>query len=183
MIRSASAEDAQAVLSVYAQYIDTPITFEYTLPSVTEFRRRVTETLEEYPYIVWEEGGRVLGYAYAHRYRERAAYQWGVELSVYVEESAHGKGIGRALYEELFRLLKMQGVRTVYGCVTLPNEKSAGLHKALGFTAAGVFHNAGFKNGSWHDVIWYEKSITSYDDEPEPLRPLSEAAERKERQP
>lgn len=172
MIRIAVPDDAEAVLSVYAQYIDTPVTFEYALPSVREFRGRIVTTLEEYPWLVWEEDGLILGYAYAHRYRVRQAYQWGAELSVYVEKSVHGKGIGSALYEELIRLLVRQGVKTVYGCVTLPNEKSQALHTSLGFTEAGVLRSAGYKAGRWHDVIWYEKPVAPYDDPPAPFCPF-----------
>ena len=173
-IRPASPADAEALLSVYAQYIDTAITFEYALPSAEAFRDRIRDTLAEYPYLVWEEEGRALGYAYAHRLREREAYRWSAELSVYVDERAQGAGIGRALYEALIRLLAAQGVKTAYGCVTLPNEKSAALHESLGFAAAGVFRRAGYKAGAWHDVIWYEKAIAPYDDPPAPPRLFSE---------
>ena len=163
MIRSALLSDTEAILSVYAGYIDTTITFECALPSVFEFRSRVQTISADYPYLVWEEDGRVLGYAYAHRYREREAYQWGAELSIYIDRRVQSKGVGRALYTELIHRLRAQGVKTVYGCITLPNEKSVRLHESLGFTAAGVFHNAGYKNGAWHDVIWYEKAIAPYD--------------------
>ncbi len=179
-IRPAVPDDAASLLAIYAQYIDAAVTFEYTLPTEAEFRRRIGTTLAEYPYLVWEEDGRPLGYAYAHRFRERAAYRWGAELSVYVDKSAHGRGVGRALYEELMRLLALQGIKTVYGCITLPNEKSVGLHEALGFAAAGVFHAAGFKSGQWHDVIWYEKALAPFDERPAPPLPYPAVTERKE---
>lgn len=172
MIRIADPADAEALLSVYAQYIDTPITFEYALPTAEEFRRRILTTLEEYPYLVWEEDGRLLGYAYAHRFRSREADRWGAELSVYVDRNAHSRGVGKALYTELMRLLRQQGVKTAYGCVTLPNGKSEALHSSLGFTEAGVFHSAGFKAGQWFDVIWYEKALAPYDGQAEPPRPF-----------
>lgn len=178
-IRSAAPDDAAALRAIYAQYIDTPVTFEYALPTADEFRRRIGTTLAEYPYLVWEQDGRPLGYAYAHRFREREAYRWGAELSVYVDAGAHGRGVGRALYEELMRLLKLQGIRTVYGCITLPNDKSVGLHESLGFAAAGVFHAAGFKNGAWHDVIWYEKALMPFDERPAPPVPYPDVTERK----
>ena len=123
MIRTAVPADAEALLSVYAQYIDTPITFEYELPSVAEFRRRILSTLEGYPYLVWEEDGFLLGYAYAHRYREREADRWGAELSVYVDRSAHSRGIGKALYAELIRLLREQGVSRVQELLPLRYER------------------------------------------------------------
>ena len=173
-IRPAEAGDAEALLGIYGQYIDTPITFEYRLPTPEEFRGRILTTLEEYPYLVAEADGRPAGYAYAHRFRERAAYQWGAELSVYVDRRLHRSGAGRALYETLIRLLAAQGLKTVYGCITLPNEKSTAFHEALGFTPAGVFRRAGFKAGAWHDVIWYEKAIGPYGGEPCPPRPYPE---------
>lgn len=181
MIRPAVPADAEALLSIYAQYIDTPITFEYGLPSVAAFRGRILETLEEYPYLVCEEDGTLLGYAYAHRFRQREADSWGAELSVYVDKNAHSRGIGRALYTELIRLLRLQGIKTAYGCVTLPNEKSTALHASLGFTEAGIFHNAGCKAGRWHDVIWYEKALADYDEDPAMPRPFAELAENKEK--
>ena len=172
MLRFAVPEDAEAILAVYAQYIDTSVTFEYELPSPADFRARVEQILAEYPYLVWEEDGAILGYAYAHRYRERAAYQWGAELSVYVDKGARGRGLGTRLYAALTELLRLQGLRTVYGVVTQPNEASDRLHTAMGFTVAGVVHNAGFKNGAWHDVTTYEKPIGDFDSAPEPLRSI-----------
>ncbi len=171
MLRFAAPGDAEALLRIYARYIDTSITFEYDLPSVSEFRQRIETISAEYPYLVWEEHGVLLGYAYAHRYRERAAYQWGAELSVYVDDSAHGRGLGTKLYAALMALLRLQGVRTVYGVVTQPNEKSGRLHTAMGFTPAGTVHAAGFKNGAWHDVTTFEKAIGDYD-APPPLIPF-----------
>ncbi len=175
MLRFAEPADAEALLAIYAQYIETSITFEYDLPTAEEFRRRIEDITATYPYLVYEEGGRVLGYAYAHRYRERAAYQWGAELSVYIDRSAHGFGLGKRLYAALIRLLRLQGVRTVYGVVTQPNEKSGRLHTAMGFTVAGIVRSAGYKAGAWHDVATYEKPIAPHDDPPAPLLPLSAA--------
>ena len=168
MLRFAVPDDADALRAIYAQYIDTSVTFEYSLPSPEEFRRRMEDISAEYPYLVWEEDGVPLGYAYAHRYRERAAYRWGAELSVYLDRDARGRGLGARLYGALMALLRLQGIRTVYGVVTQPNEASDRLHTAMGFTVAGVVHNAGFKAGRWHDVTTYEKPIAPYDDEPAP---------------
>lgn len=169
MIRFASLSDAEAILAIYAQYIDTSITFEYELPTLQAFRGRIRDISAVYPYLVREENGTILGYAYAHRYRERAAYQWGAELSVYVDRNAHGRGIGAGLYTAVMELLTLQGVRTVYGIVTQPNEKSDRLHAAMGFTPAGIVRRAGFKNGKWHDVITYEKAIGTFHGAPQPL--------------
>ena len=174
MIRFALPSDAEALLAIYAQYIQTSITFEYDLPSPDEFRTRIRDISRFYPYLVWEEDGHVLGYAYAHRYRERAAYQWGAELSVYVDEAAHGRGLGTKLYRALMALLALQGLRTVYGVVTQPNEKSDRLHGSLGFSLAGTVHGAGFKAGLWHDVATYEKSIGDFGASPAPPKSIRE---------
>lgn len=167
-IRPAKREDAAALLAIYAQYYDTPITFEYPpLPTAEDFARRVEETSAHYPYLVAEEEGAILGYAYAHRLREREAYRWAAELSVYVKREMRGRGLGRKLYETLMEQLKAQGVRMVYGCVTAPNPASEGLHEALGFQRCGVFHKSGYKCGKWLDVIWFEKQIGDTETAPE----------------
>ena len=173
-IRLAAAADAAALLGIYGQYIDTPITFECALPSEEAFRRRVAEYGAACPYLVWEEDGRILGYAYAHRLGERAAYQWSAELSIYLGRDSTGRGLGRRLYGALMELLRLQGVRTVYGCVTLPNAGSEGLHAAMGFRLTGTWHRAGFKCGAWRDVGWFEKTIAPYDPSPAPVRPIGE---------
>ena len=173
-IRFAAAADAAALLGIYGQYIDTPITFECTLPSEEAFRRRVAEYGAACPYLVWEEDGRILGYAYAHRLGERAAYQWSAELSIYLGRDSTGRGLGRRLYGALMELLRLQGVRTAYGCVTLPNAGSEGLHAAMGFRLTGTWHRAGFKCGAWRDVGWFEKTIAPYDPSPAPVRPIGE---------
>ena len=175
MLRYAVPSDAEELLAIYAQYIETSITFEYTLPSEEEFRRRIVEISAVYPYLVHETDGRIDGYAYAHRFAERAAYQWSADLSVYLDRDARAMGLGRTLYEALIELVRLQGVRTVYGLVTTPNERSDRLHLGMGFTAAGVTHNAGFKNGLWRSVTIYEKPIAPYDPDPAPLRSIRES--------
>ena len=171
-MRFAAAADSAALLDIYGAYLDTPVTFELTLPTEAEFARRIADFGGVYPYLVWEEGGRPLGYAYAHRLAERAAYQWGAELSVYLAPAAVGRGLGRRLYGALTELLRLQGVRTAYGCVTLPNPASEGLHEALGFRRSGVWRRAGCKGGVWWDVAWFEKPLAPYDPSPAPIRPI-----------
>lgn len=175
-IRIATEDDAAEALAVYSRYIGTPITFEYELPSVGEFARRIRSTLAEYPYLVYTEEERVRGYAYAHRLAEREAYRWGAELSVYLDSGVTSRGIGRVLYGVLIGLLKQQGVRTVYGCVTTPNPRSERLHEKLGFRRIGTLRRAGFKCGAWHDVTWFEKEIAAYDVPPPELIPFSRIA-------
>ena len=175
-IRIATEDDAAEALAVYSRYIGTPITFEYELPSVGEFARRIRSTLAEYPYLVYTEEERVRGYAYAHRLAEREAYRWGAELSVYLDSGVTSRGIGGVLYGALIGLLKLQGVRTVYGCVTTPNPRSERLHEKLGFRRIGTLRRAGFKCGAWHDVTWFEKEIAAYDEPPPELIPVSRIA-------
>ena len=169
MLRPAVPADAEALLGIYGQYIDTSITFEYTLPSLAEFRGRIEEISGFYPYLVAEEDGVPLGYAYAHRFAGRAAYQWSAELSVYLDRAARGRGIGRKLYSAAMDLLRRQNVRTAYALVTAPNEPSDRFHRAMGFHAAGMIKNAGFKNGAWRSVTIYEKALADYDTPPGPL--------------
>lgn len=173
-IRFAAAGDAGALLEIYAQYIDTPITFECRPPSEEEFSGRITGIAKEYPYLVCEEGGRIIGYAYAHRHMEREAYQWNAELSVYLHQSFTARGLGKTLYLILIEILKLQGIRTVYGVVTAPNAKSEGLHASLGFQLLGTCHRAGYKCGKWHDVMWFEKQIAPYDSSPKPIISINE---------
>lgn len=176
-IRLAHPEDSTALLAIYGQYIHTPVTFEYDLPTQQTFAQRISSTLEDYPYLVWEDAGVPLGYAYAHREREREAYQWNAELSIYLAPSATGQGVGRRLYTALIQLLTLQGVHTVYGAVTDPNPPSEGLHQALGFRRLGVHQNTGYKNGNWHGVIWFEKALLPYGPEPTPVLPFPQLDE------
>ncbi len=162
-VRFAVPDDAQALLRIYAQYMETPITFEYVLPSLGEFSERIAAISAWYPYLVCEEDNTLVGYACAHRHGEREAYQWGAELSVYLDRDYTSKGLGKMMYRMLIDMLKAQGIRTVYGAVTAPNIKSEALHNALGFCVLGVYHNAGYKKGRWHDVVWYEKQIAPYE--------------------
>ena len=176
-IRFVTAEDNKALLNIYAQYIDTAITFEYSLPTEAEFLHRVKNISKDYPYLVAEDKGKIIGYAYAHKYKERAAYQWGAELSIYMDKTYTTKGIGKKLYSILIEILKLQGVKTVYGFVTSPNIKSERLHNILGFQNIGMHHNTGYKCGKWQNVQCFEKSLANYDDNPLPVLSISEISE------
>ena len=172
-IRRAEPEDAAELLSIYAPYVEESwVTFECVPPTVEEFRRRMEEFSRHYPYLVCCRAGEILGYAYAHRQAERAAYQWNAELSIYLAPAAVGKGYGRRLYQALLDLLSLQGVRTVYGVVTSPNPASEALQKSLGFRLIGVHKNTGYKAGQWRDVLWFEKSLAPYDADPQPVLPF-----------
>ena len=170
----ARQEDSAALLSIYQEYIDTPITFEYTLPTQEEFAQRIETISVDYPYLVARKGSRCIGYAYAHRQMERAAYQWNAELSVYLDCAAVSHGLGKRLYRALMEILRLQQIRTVCGVVTLPNAKSEGLHKGMGFSQTALHKCAGYKNESWHDVAWFERSIAPFDQPPEPFVSISQ---------
>lgn len=173
--RLADEADATELLRIYAPYVtDTVISFEYEVPSVSEFQERIRSISAEYPYIVCLSGDKIVGYAYGHRYIDRAAYSWSAELTVYLDRDWHGAGIGKKLYGVLMEILKLQNVKTVYGCITSQNEKSIGFHKALGFTEVGTYHKTGYKCGMWLDVVWLEKALGEYSEEPEPFIPLCE---------
>lgn len=159
-VRLANVADAQEILNIYAPYvINTNITFEYTVPTLEEFRNRMEIIMKKYPYIVAVSKNRIVGYAYAHEYKERAAYQWNVETSIYVDENLKHQGIGSLLYRKLLDILALQNVQNVYACVTLPNQNSEKLHHAFQFELVGRFHNSGYKLNQWHDVGWFERSI------------------------
>ena len=175
-LRMAAEQDAPALLEIYRSYIATTITFEYEAPTEEEFARRIRGVLREYPYLVCEADGRPVGYAYAHRHKERSAYQWDAELSVYLSETAFGRGVGRALYGALMELLQRQNVRNVYGAITGENERSIRFHRRLGFAELGVYHETGYKCGRWLDVCWMEKRLPGQTP-PLPVRPLHELPE------
>lgn len=168
-IRFVTIEDTEKLLNIYNQYIDTNITFEYKLPSVDEFRQRIIDISRDYPYIVLENNDAICGYAYAHRFKERDAYAWGAELSIYLDKNICAKGYGKKLYLTLIEILKLQGVKTVYACVTGKNTNSENFHEHLGFKTVGTFKNAGYKNNSWHNIVWFEKQINDYDINPQQI--------------
>lgn len=174
-IRLAQEADAPEILAIYEPYIkETSITFEYETPSLDEFKNRIRQISSDYPYLVCLSEDRIIGYAYAHRHMERAAYQWNAELSVYLHNAYLGCGIGKTLYNTLIEILQLQNVRNVYGGAAFPNENSEKLHEHLGFQKLGVYHNTGYKFGAWHDVMWFEKAIRSHDLDPQPFLSIQE---------
>ena len=153
-LRVATPDDAAALLAIYRPYVlETTITFEYEPPSLGEFRRRIESTLADFPYLVAERDDAPVGYAYASRYRERAAYDWDAELSVYLAPAAQGHGVGAALYGALLALLHAQGYVNAYAVVTHPNERSEAFHERLGFHRCARFAQTGYKFGRWIDVV------------------------------
>lgn len=155
IIRFAQVSDLPHILEIYAPYVhDTAITFENILPTEAEFRERFEKISSRFPWLVCEEEGQILGYAYAATHRDRIAYQWCVESSVYLSERAQGRGIGKHLYKALLAMLKLQGIVNIYALITVPNARSIGLHQKMGFNEFALFKNIGYKLLAWHDVQW-----------------------------
>ena len=174
-VRMATRADAPKLLEIYAPYVqETAITFEYEVPTVEEFQRRIENTLQKYPYLVAEQEGELLGYAYASSFHARAAYAWAVETSVYVKQDKKKCGIGRLLYEALERQLKGQNILNLYACIAYPENEdeyltrdSVRFHQRLGFDLIGEFHKCGFKFNRWYNMVWMEKHIGEHTAMPE----------------
>ncbi len=166
-VRDAAPEDAAACAAIYAPYVTgTAITFELVPPSAEEMLGRITAALATHAWVVLEQDGCVVGYAYGGPFAKREAYRWSCEVSVYIELGRRRTGGGRALYEALFQRLAARGFRTIAAGMTTPNEASAGLHRALGFEQVGTFRNIGFKHDQWHDVAWLQRSLDGGEDPP-----------------
>ena len=156
MIRLATREDVQEILNIYAPYIrETAITFEYDVPEISEFEARFDSIAARYPWIVWEENGKILGYAYGDRAFARSAYAWDADLSIYLDMESRGKGIGGKLYGCLEEMLKNHGYFTLYALITGANEASRKFHEKRGYVCEGMLKKSGFKMGRWYDVAWY----------------------------
>ena len=160
MIRVAEARDAPAIAEIYRPYVEnSSITFEEVPPTVGEMEAKIAKVGSVFPFLVYEEGGEVLGYAYATRYRERAAYRWSLEDSVYLREDAKGRGLGRALLGALIELLRELGYFKVYAVITPPNPASVALHEAFGFTPLCRFSDTAYKRGEWLAIDWSELTL------------------------
>lgn len=166
-IRPATIVDAEPILSIYSYYVEnTAISFEYDTPSLDEFKTRIQHTLENYPYLVAEQNGKIIGYAYGSQFHERAAFSWCAEVSIYVDVTARKCGVGRLLYEALEQALKEQGILNLYACIAYTdtedeylNNNSAQFHAHLGYVQNGRFHKCGYKFNRWYDMVWMEKFI------------------------
>ena len=167
IIRTASISDAERLLEIYSYYVmNTAITFEYDVPTIDEFRSRIENTLKKYPYLVLEENGIAMGYAYAGAFHSRAAYSHCCELSIYLDHNVHGRGYGRKLYEALEEKLKELSILNLYACIGSPvtedeylTNNSEKFHSHLGFIKIGEFHKCGYKFNRWYNMIWMEKFI------------------------
>ena len=170
-IRTATLEDAEALLKIYAYYVkETAISFEWEVPTLAEFMRRITNTLKTYPYLCVLRDGVVVGYCYAEALKGREAYRRSVELSIYLEQTARKCGLGKRLYEALEARLKEMGILNLYACIAWSetedeylNHNSPDFHAHLGFQKVGEFHRCGYKFGRWYDILWMEKIIGSHE--------------------
>ena len=186
LLRTARPSDAERLVEIYAPYVtDTAITFEYEVPSVEEFRSRIEKTLEKYPYIVAEQNGRIMGYAYASAFARRAAYNWSVELSIYLDMEIRRQGIGGRLYKALEEILKEMHILNMNACISWPKaedeyltKNSVQFHEHMGFRLAGEFHDSGYKFGRWYNVVWMEKMIGDHPENPKLVRIFPEIREK-----
>jgi phosphinothricin acetyltransferase len=168
-IRDATELDAAACAAVYAPYVtDTAITFESVPPQPAEMATRIAAARRTHAWLVFEEDGRVIGYAYGGPHRSRTAYRWACEVSIYLESGRRRTGAGRALYEKLLARLGERGFATAVAGMTLPNDASVGLHRAMGFQPVGTYRRIGWKHGTWHDVAWVQRAIGSGEPPAEP---------------
>ena len=166
-VRDAVKDDAAACAAIYAPYVtDTAISFETDPPPPAEMADRIASAGRTHAWVVLEDEGRIVGYAYGAPFASRAAYRWSCQVSVYLERNRRRTGGGRALYEALFARLAKRGYRTAVAGMTLPNEASVGLHRALGFQPVGIYRGIGWKQGSWHDVAWVQRSLATSRDPP-----------------
>lgn len=175
-LRLVTTQDAQELVSIYAPYVETTaISFEYETPSQEEFSRRIAEVLERFPYLAAVYNDEIVGYAYAHPYGVRKAYNWSVELSVYIRRDCRGMGIGRKLYEAMEVILKAQNITNLYVLVAGVEEEdeylthdSQKFHLAMGYEYVGKLHKAGYKFGRWYDMITMEKIIAPHPEHTQP---------------
>ena len=165
------AKDSAALLEIYRPYIEkTAITFETAVPDVKDYEKRIADIAAQFPYLVLESGGEIIGYAYAHRQAERAAFDWNVELSIYLKEGFSGRGIGRPLYALLETLLKMQGYVNFFGVITGSNAGSIAMHEKMGYQKIAVHEKTGWKFDAWHDTVWMHKRV--HEGAPEAIKPV-----------
>jgi L-amino acid N-acyltransferase YncA len=159
-----TAGDAEAIAAIYAPFVtDTVVSFEDVPPTADEMAARIERLTSTHPWLVADDGGEVLGYAYACPHRERAAYRWTAEVTVYVDPRRHRRGAGKALYAALFEQLAERGYRVALAVIALPNDASVGLHEACGFKLVGVYRRIGFKFDRWWDVGWWQLDLGSED--------------------
>jgi len=177
-IKRVTISDAKELLDIYAHYVrDTAVSFEYEVPDIKEFCHRIETISAAYPYIKVTDGERILGYAYASSFKSRRAYDWSVETTIYVRAEERRRGIGRMLYKELERMLRVMGILNMNACIASPREAdihltsdSLDFHTQMGFERVGTFHKSGFKFNTWYDMVWMEKMIGDHTETQQPVR-------------
>ncbi len=177
-VRDAVPADAGRLLEIYSYYVEhTAVSFEYETPPVSEFQERMWRILRRFPYLAAEEDGRILGYAYAGSFHDRAAYGWSAETTIYIARDARGRGIGRMLYRALEERLREMGILNLYACIGYTETEdeyltkgSPRFHARMGYREIGHFHKCGYKFGRWYDMIWMEKLIGVHENGAAPLR-------------
>lgn len=182
IIRSATVNDAQALLDIYTPYVtDTAITFELTVPSPEDFQERIIRTLQKYPYIVAESDGEILGYAYTGTFVDRQAYDWSAETTVYLKQDKRGFGLGKKLYKAIERISRAQNIINLNACIGYPESEdeylsnsSARFHERMSYQFVGKFHKCGYKFGRWYDMVWMEKCLGEHPNAPNPVIPFPE---------
>ena len=178
--RNVQLSDAKQLLDIYSPYVtDTAITFEYDIPSLEEFTERIKNISAEYPYIVCTYKDKIVGYAYAHRHMERAAYQWNVESTIYLDMNYKSLGIGKMLYTKLIELLKLQNIENVYACITTENEKSVKFHEKIGFKFIGIYPDTGYKFDRWYDITWLGIRISDKNQKPKAIKNINDVEQDK----
>ena len=181
IIRMAEASDARELLEIYGPYVEnTAISFEYEVPSVEEYSHRIEKTIKFYPYLVAETEGIIVGYAYVSPFKEREAYAWAVETTIYIREGWKGKGCGKQLYLALEKILKKQNIQNLNACIAYTEQEDEHLtnasmkfHQHMGYQLVGTFHKCGYKFGKWYDMIWMEKMLGEHPQKPEPVLAFS----------
>ena len=181
-VRTATVKDAEAILDIYTPYVlTTAITFEYEVPTIEAFRDRIRNVLKRYPYLVAETSGEIVGYAYAGAFKGRAAYDWAVETSIYVNRTQKRMGIGKKLYDKLEEALKKQGILNMEACIGYPEtddehltKDSVRFHEKLGYRMVGEFYQCGYKFNRWYNMVWMEKLIGEHQKNQPPIYSYSE---------
>lgn len=180
-LRVACEEDAEALLDIYAPYVErTAVSFEYEVPSVEEFEERIRRISGRYPYLLAESEGEILGYAYASPFHERRAYSWAAGTSIYLRSDRRRQGLGRKLYEALEEILRRQGITDLYACIACPEEEDPYLnrdsilfHQRMGFQTVGRFPSCGYKFHRWYHMVWMLKNIGEHREEQPEVKPFS----------
>ena len=174
LVRGATVEDADACVAIYCPFVEhTAITFETEVPTSAEMATRIADARETHEWLVLEHSGTVIGYAYAHAFSPRSAYQWSTETSIYIASGHHRTGGGRKLYTQLLQRLSERGYRRAFAGITQPNDASNAFHQSFGFERAGLYRRVGWKHGRWHDVAWMQVDLLDAAKENDPPTPTS----------